>query len=191
MKKLLTVAAAGALALVMTSCFTLQGFSVLATSVQPGGKTKAQFVLRPAFTTKDKAKQFIMVGVPNSGALTVGKAIWGTNGKFGGPVPMSYTANLPTLVINEGACNSNGLDLANVTGITWKGFLTANVVGDRGRVDTKVIVQAIVKAIASATESNYTVIGVTGRYQDQDSNGPDPGDLWSCTGTASVSLYVK
>lgn len=192
MKKLLIVAVAGVMALLLSSCFVLQGFSVLATSVTPGGKTKAQFVLHPGSTTGEKQKVFVMVGVPTGGALTVGKATWGTNGKFGGPFAMSATANLPGLVTAEGACNSNGLNIAEVTGIVWKGFLTPNKVNDRGLVDQKAIVQAIVKASAgAATDTSYSVLGASGQFIDLDSNGPDTGDFFGCTGITSVSLYVK
>lgn len=191
MRKAVIVGVAGLMALLLSSCFMMQGFSVLATSVQQGKATKAQFVLRPASTTANKEKQFVIVGVPTGGDLIVGKAVWGTNGKFGGPYNMSVTANLPGLVASEGACNSNGLNFASVTNIAWKGFLTPNKVGDKGQVSSKVVVQAVVKAAADAgVDSNYTVLGVTGQFVDNDANGPDTGDFFGCTGIASVSLYV-
>ena len=47
MKSLGMLAMGATMALLLRSCFVLQGFSVLATSVRPRGSTKAQFVLHP------------------------------------------------------------------------------------------------------------------------------------------------
>lgn len=192
MKKFLIVAVAGVMALLLSSCFVMQGFSVKATSLVPGKGTKAVFVLHPASTTATKYYEFVLVGVDDGGDLSVGKAKWGTNGTFGGPFAMSYRASLDDLVATDGTCSSYGFNFASVTGITWKGFLTPNLVNDKGRVDTKVVVQVGVKAAAGAASGSEPVIGVSGWYQDVNDDGNlDAGDVYFCTGSSSVSLYVK
>lgn len=192
MKKLLIVPVAGLMVLLLSSCFVMQGFSVSATSVVPGKGTKAQFVLHPASTSASKYYEFVIVGVDDGGDLAVGKATWGTNGKFGGPLAMSYRSNLDDFVASDGSCSNYGFTFSSATGVTWKGFLTPNQVNDKGKVDTKVVVQVGVKASSSATSGAEPVIGVSGSYQDLDEDGNlSAGDIYFCTGMSSVTLYVK
>ena len=203
MKKILVSGVmAGTLALLLSSCFVLQGFSILATSLHRGDKTKAQFVLHPAQEAAmyqgeniRNRYQFILVGVPTGGDLTVGKATWGTNGKFGGPFNMPRSgalsgANAATTIQNT--CEANGLNFDAITGMAWKGFMTPNPVNDHGRVDVKSIVQVVVKAAADATRNtSYLVFGITGGWGDLNDDGiVNNGDFFWCTGIASSNVYV-
>jgi hypothetical protein len=191
--KIALLGLAASLAFVLTSCFVMQGFVLLASSVSPGGKTTARFHLRPASTERDRGRVFVLVGVSTGGDVTVGKATWGTNGKFAGPLPMQASGTLAGFVENDGLCSSNGIDFSNVTNIAWKGFTTPKAISDRGLVTQKAIVDVVVRAAASAgTDENYAVIGVSGAWED-DGDGvvEDADDLYVCTGGASTTLYVR
>jgi hypothetical protein len=200
MKRLGMLAMGGTLALLLSSCFVLQGFSLQATSVRPGNATKAQFVLHPMQVAKEfdstgisirTGYQFVVVGVPSSNDLTIGKAIWGTNGKFGGPQNMIASTALPSAMATAG-CSSNGLDFASITNTTWKGFLTANPINDKGLVDDKAIVQVGIKAKASAaTATSNAIFGIQGTWVDDGDGFMNSADNFYCMGIASSTLYVK
>ena len=200
MKRLGMLAIGGTLALLLSSCFVLQGFSLQATSVRPGNSTKAQFVLHPMQTAKTAEGtgipirtnyQFVVVGVPDSNDLVVGKATWGTNGKFGGPQNMLASTALPGAMATSG-CSSNGLDFASITNTTWKGFLTQGPINDRGLVDDKAIVQVGIKAKASAaTATSNAIFGIQGTWVDDGDGFLNSADDFFCMGIASSTLYVK
>jgi hypothetical protein len=195
-KKLWFGAMAAGLALVTTACFSLQGFSVQDSSLSPGQATKIQFVERPTMpAVKDKSFQFVLIGM-NSSSLGLGKAVWGTNGRFGGPLTMAASVPLATSATSPGECSGAGTDLSAMTGITWKAYLTPVKIADKGLVDRVAVTQVNLKAKASATpDSLVRVIGVSGAWYDNSSTGtvgvPDTGDGYACSGLAIVSVYVK
>jgi hypothetical protein len=180
------------LALLLSGCFILQGFWVVANSVVAGGKgTKAVFQLHPSAATGDTGYQFFLVGVDDGNDLTVGKAKWGTNSTFGGPYALPVSNPLAAAVDASGDCVSNGFDFGDVTGVTWKGFITPAPVNDRNKVNKDLLVTAGIKADAAATEGDYPVIGVTGVWIDDDGSGtPSGGDIFYCSGVSQVNLSV-
>lgn len=183
---------AAALALLTASCFTLQSFSVLATSVVPGGSTKAQFILHPATTTPDKGYQFIVVGVPTGGNLKVGSAKWDTGGAFGGPITMPVSSTLPGAMATAGTCSASGLAFSSVTNVQWKAFITTAQVRDRGLVDKKTTTLVSLKAASTAgADTSYGVFGVTGKWIDDGDGIVNAADTFFCTGIATGGLYVK
>ena len=63
-RKTLLPLSAMPMALLLSSCFVLQGFWINATSIVAGGKaTKATFEIHADSTTKDNGYQFFLVGV--------------------------------------------------------------------------------------------------------------------------------
>jgi hypothetical protein len=197
MKKLVTTIGILAMVFVLSSClFVLKGFSVKANSLSPGETTKAQFVLQPYSTEALKQFQFVMVGVDDTADLAVGKATWGTNGKFTGPVPMTSEPALPGVLTTAGYCSNAGLDLSDLSGITFRGFLTPTKVSNKGLVDQKAIVQVVLRTKAAASlDQSHTIVGVTGMWVDNTGSGtlgaPDLQDTFYCTGISTSSLYVK
>jgi hypothetical protein len=202
MKKLAMVAMGAAMAFLLSSCFVLQGFSVLANSVRPGNSTKAQFVLHPFQEAREYPPggggvairtnyQFVVVGVPTSGDLTVGGATWGTNGSFGGPQAMHASAALPAAMDSAG-CSSNGLDFSSISNTTWKGFLTLAPINDKGAVNDEAVVKVVIKAKASAaTATSNAIFGVQGTWTDDGDGVVNDADTFTCMGIASSSLYVR
>lgn len=191
MRRILLVAMSAGLALVLTGCFAMQGFVLLASSIVAGDKTKAQFTLRPFEAAENRNFQFVVVGVPTGGDLAVGKAIWGANGKFGGPVGMPVFPGMGATLASSGQCDSNGLDFAAITGTKWKAFMTSSKVNDHGNVAQPSIVNVTVRAKSTAgTDTNYKVFGVTGVWIDDGDDIVEAGDTWYCTGIASTALYV-
>jgi hypothetical protein len=190
-KKTLLALSAVPLTLLLSSCFVLQAFSVTSTSIHPGKTTKAVFKLHAFSTTKDKGYQFVVVGVDDGNDLKAQSTKWGTNGTAGGPFTMSASSGLATAIADSGDCVSNGFDFSAVTGITWRGYMTPNKVADKGKVNTEVIVQTTIKAIADAPENEYQVLGVTGKWLD-DGDGiiESDEDSFFCTGFGDVGLYV-
>ncbi|HEX6131661.1 MAG TPA: hypothetical protein VF044_08000, partial [Actinomycetota bacterium] len=151
-KALAGVAVAGSLAVFLASCgFGLQAFSLLAGSLEPGDKTIARFALRPLTEEKEKLHQFVLVGVPTDGDVTVGKATWGTNGKFAGPLKMPVSPDLASTLVAEGTCGSSGLQFEDITGMKWKGFTTPKKIADRGLVGQKATTDVVVRAKSTAT----------------------------------------
>jgi hypothetical protein len=199
MKKLVTAAGIAAMAFMLSSCFVLQGFSILATSLNPGQGTKVQFVLHPLQEEREylgtpiRTKyQFVIVGVPDTGDLTIGKATWGTNGKFGGPQGMPASSALATTLSMNSECVSNGLDLSSITGVNWKGFITLNPINDKGAVDQKAVVQVNLRAAADATAATSNVVfGAMGSWQDDGNGTIGTEDTFWCMGIATSSVYVK
>lgn len=192
MRKALFMVSAASLAFLLTSCFVMQGFSLLAGAVDAGGKTKAQFVQRPLTTAEERDFQFVVVGVPDDGNLTIGSATWDVKGAFSGPVPMAAVAGLPAAMATVGTCTSSGLAFESITGTTWKAFMTPTKVRTQGLVDTSTISQVVVKATAGATTgTNYNVFGVAGVWYDDGDGGVDVDDTFACSGIASAMLYVR
>ncbi len=191
-KKIMVVALVGVLALLSTSClFSMQGFTVLKGKINAGDSTKAQFILHPTSTTKYKEYQFVLVGTDNPGVLSVKKATWGTNGKFGGPVNMPSSNSLAGTLVTDGGCQSSGLAFGEMTGITWKGFFTISEVANKGKPAQKVIVQVGLKAANDATDTIVGVAGVTGMWSDTGNGVPGAEDTFVCTGIASTSVWVE
>ena len=135
----------------------------------------------------------MVVGVPDGGDLTIAGTKWGTNGTAGGPYAMANSPALAPQMDASGDCSSNGFDFSSVTGVTWKGFMTPNQVADKGKVNTSVIVQTGIKATAGAqTGVDYQVLGVTGKWIDDDDSGTiTMDDIFACTGFGLVNVYVR
>jgi hypothetical protein len=183
---------AAVLPLVLSSCFVLQSFGVVAGTLTEGSKTTARFTLRPNSEAPDTSYQFIVVGVDDPAQLGIGKATWGATGTFGGPVPMVARSGLPAALTAD-ACGASGLSFDQITGMTWKGFTTATVVNDKGKVGRAAVVDVVLSAKTTGTTRRQTVIGVTGVWLDDgdgvvESNGDD---VYRCTGIATSSVYIE
>lgn len=177
------------MALLLSSCFLMSGFWLQANSIPAGGKgTKATFEVRPSREGGDNNYQFFLVGVDDGNDLKVTKATWGTNGAFGGPYPLGVSADLATVIGAD--CQSNGFNLADASGVTWKGFVTPSAINDRNKVNKDLLVQVGIKAIAGATTGDWPVIGVTGAWADDGDGTPEPSDNFLCTGVSQVFLNV-
>jgi hypothetical protein len=192
-KKLLLVLGTGALAILMSSCFLLQSFTILDYTVARGQLTKARFNIRPSHEDPGaqlRAYQFVLVGVTTPD-ISVGKAVWGSNSQFNGPLTMGANGAIATSIGSD--CSSNGLNYNSITGITWKGYLTPQKINDRGLVEKKAVVDVNIKAKASASVgSSYTVMGIAGAWTDvNDDQTVDPGDSFICWGIGTSGLYVK
>jgi hypothetical protein len=191
-KKIVLVGLAASMAFLISCGFTLKGFVLLKASLSPGEKTTARFTLRPFDEDKDRFHQFVLVGVTTGGDIAVGKATWGKNGKFGGPLPMPVASNLAATLDAENSCTSNGLAFDDITGIVWKGFVTPKKIADRGLVGQNAITDVIVKAKATAgTETNYAVVGVSGVWDDDGDGSVGTEDSFLCSGIAQTTLYVN
>lgn len=190
-RKTLLALTAVPLALLLSSCFTLQGFWIVANSIEAGGQaTKATFQITPVRGSGDAAHQFFLIGVADSNDLQAGKGTWGTNHVFGGPYQLGVVGNLATIIGDQ--CSSNGFNLGDVTGMTFKGYVTPNVVNDKNKVNKDVLVQIGLKAVnGPGTEP---VIGVTGMWIDDDVDGvvgaPDSEDAFLCSGVSQVFVDV-
>ena len=182
---------ATALVFLLSSCFALQSFTVLDYIIAPGQKTTAQFVLRPmSAANKNNVPRFVIVGVPSGDNLTIGKATWGTNGTFKGPVPMAANGAILTSIGTQ--CEQAGLNFADVTGTDWKAFLTPENIPDGGKTAKKAVVQVSIKAAADAsTGVNYAVVGVSGDWLDDGDDAVGPEDGFVCFGIATSSVLVK
>ncbi len=177
------------LALVLSGCFVLQGFWIKSNTIAAGEKgTKAVFQIQPLKGSGDTAYQFFLVGVDDANDLKATKGKWGVNGVFGGPYPLPGSSNLASII--GGDCTSNGFNLADVTGMTWKGFVTPEPVNDRNKVKKDVIVEVGLKAVASATAGAEPVIGVTGAWGDDGDGVPEASDAFYCTGVSQVWVDV-
>jgi len=167
---------------------------VLDGSLRPGEKTIARFTVRPATGEPERVYQFVVVGVPNGGNLNVGKAIWGTNGKFGGPKKMPVSPALPTAMQTADTCGQSGFSFSEVTGTKWKAFLLR--VRTKGKVNQTARIDVTVKAPPGATGgAAYQVLGVTGVWVDQTGSGDvgevDSGDTFICSGIGTSSIWVR
>ena len=188
-KKLFRSLMAVPLVVLLSGClFMLQGFVVLDGHIEPGSKTKARFTLRPATTNNDRIYQFVVVGVDDGADLKVGKAKWGTNGKFGGPRRMPVSAPLPAALGASGGCIVSGFNFGNVTDTTWKGFILQ--VRTKGKVKQTATVDVVIKAAQGATAGSEPVIGVTGSWADNGDGIVSGADTFVCSGASTSSVYV-
>ena len=185
----------GAVALLLSGCFMLQGFVVLDYTLSPGQKTKARFTLRPSNFDQEVAGisgpqyEFVVIGVANSSELAVTTAKWGTNGDFLGPLAMP--ANGTLLAAMEGTCNGNGINFGDITGITWKLFVTPVKINDRNRYERKAVVEVGIKAKATATAGNEEeILGVAGEWFDDGDDAPDAGDVYLCEGIETGVVHI-
>jgi hypothetical protein len=195
-KKLLRGLVAVPLVLLLSGClFVMQGFAVLDASLSPGQKTLARFTVRPLTADPDlRVWQFVVVGVATSSDVTMGKAVWGTNGKFGGPKKMPVSPDLPAAMQSADTCNATGFSFSDVTGMRWKAFLLR--VRSKGKVNQTAQVDVTLKVPPSADRGQLTqVLGVTGIWVDDPSNGTvgevDDEDTFTCGGLSTSSLRVK
>jgi hypothetical protein len=188
-RKTLLLLTALPMALLLSSCFVMQGFWINANSIVAGGKaTKATFQIHALKGSGDTAYQFFLIGVSDTDDLKAGKATWGTNHVYGGPYPLHGQADLATIIGSD--CQSNGFDLSEVTGITWRGYLTPTPINDKNKVNMDVMVQVGLKAVADATASAEPVIGVTGAWSDDGNGVPEASDSFICTGVSQVFVTV-
>jgi hypothetical protein len=194
---------AAGMAILLSSCFVLQSFGILATSLRRGEKTKAQFVLHPMQEAAQYAGepirnryQFMVVGVPDTdpNPLRILGAVWATNGRFGGPAPMVVSSALPLAMRDSGTCFASGLtfvDLYDSGELVFKAFLTNGPVNDHGKVDVKSIVQVGLRATPDAPRNaSYPVFGVTGGWADDGDGVVNGADVFWCTGIASSNVYT-
>ena len=193
MKRKLLLPLAGAMALLMSSCFFVTSFTIVDYTLDIGQTTKARFTLRPSFEAEGswlRAYQFVLVGVSDTSAIAVGKGVWGTNGKFNGPLTMSVNGAIDDSIGSQ--CSSNGLSFNEITGMTWKGYLTPQKVNDRGLVEQKAVVDVNIKAKAGAsTGTAYQVMGIAGAWIDDGDDIVNGTDTFFCWGFGTSALYVK
>jgi hypothetical protein len=199
MRKKLLGFAAIPLVIVLSSCFTMTSFSVLKVALAPGGKTTARFTVHPHMAEANppysKAYQFVLVGVSNgvqSGnpALSVGKAKWGANGKFGGPQGMPVSSNLASAIGTD--CDTAGFDFSGVSGsVTWKGFMTLNKIADKQKVGTSTTIDVAIKAISAAAHGDMVlVVGATGAWIDDGDGVVNSSDEFDCSGNATTWVNI-
>jgi hypothetical protein len=194
-KKLSFALGVGVLTLLMSSCFVLQSFTVLDRTLTAGQGTKVRFTLRPTsqFLVPGPQFVFVIVGVPTGGEMVVGKATWGTNGLFRGPLPMPVSGALVAAMGSpDSACSRNGIDLADITNITWKAFITPQKIGDGDFFERKAVAEVNIKATTGATTgTDHIVIGISGEWQDINTDDiVNAGDGFDCSGIASSPVYV-
>lgn len=158
-------------------------------TLSPGDKTKARFTLRPATTDKTRVFQFVVVGVDDGGNLGVGRATWGTNGRFGGPRTMPQSGPLPAAMAAGGDCVTSGLSFTAITNVTWKAFMIE--IRTRGKVNLNAIVDVVVKARPGATVGVYPVVGVTGIWLDDGDGVVNAADQFACSGMATSTVNVS
>ena len=157
-----------ALSLLLSGCFMLQSFTLLDYTLSPGQVTKARFTLRPSnfeqITGLPGAQfEFVVIGVADDSELAVTTAKWGTNGSFGGPLTMP--ANGTLLAAMASSCSGDGINFNDITGITWKLFVTPIEIADRNRYEQKAVVEVNIKAKAAATVGNEEeILGVAGEW---------------------------
>jgi hypothetical protein len=188
-RKTLLLLTALPMALLLSSCFVMQGFWINANSIVAGGKaTKATFQIHALRGSGDTAYQFFLIGVADSNDLKAGKATWGTNHVYGGPYPLPAQADLASIIGSD--CQSNGFDLAEVTGITWRGYRTPTEINDKNKVNKDVMIQVGIKAVDGATAGDEPVIGVTGAWADDGDGVPEASDSFICTGVSQVFVNV-
>lgn len=191
---------AAALAFALSSCWALQSFNVLDYTLNPGQTTKARFVLRDAAGDAIGHRVFVLVGigpVSSNQATDIGvpNATWGTNGVFGGPQSMVVENNIITALGTD--CTGNGLNFADITSVQWKAFATPTNKNDKNQFETKIVIEATLKARAAAVDpgTNYSVWGVVGSWVDDgDGNPEDSGsteDNYNCWGIASSAVLIN
>ncbi|HWL91211.1 MAG TPA: hypothetical protein VNP90_07580 [Actinomycetota bacterium] len=202
-KKLGFVVGAMALTFVLSSCWVLQSFTIADYTLTPGQTTKARFTLRPmgsayapVFTG---ARQFVVVGVGAIGGqntdIAVSNARWGTNGQFGGPVPMGVANGIVTSLA-PGDCAQSGLDFTDISGVLWKAFATPTNKNDQGKVERRSVVEVALRAKATAVDvgENYTIMGVAGAWKDDGDGTPEPeasGDQYVCWAIVTASVHAR
>jgi hypothetical protein len=182
----------------LSSCFMLNGFILLDYTLKPTQVTKARFTLRA--TSFESANpdgfrgaqyEFVLVGVTTDGGLVSQTARWGTTGTFGGPMTMASNGTLLTAVMSSG-CGSNGLDVNEITGMTFKAYVTPQKIGDGNKFEQKAIVEVGIKAKADATPGNeWNVIGVAGQWWDDGDDTPESGpDIFFCHGIGTSRARI-
>ena len=193
MRKRLLGLVALPLVLVLSSCFTLQKFSLLKGALAPGSSTTAEFTVRPASSQStgfNKLYQFVLVGVDTPADVTVGKARWGVNGKFGGPQSMPVSSALSGAIGTD--CDTSGFSFSGLSGsVTWKGFVTLNPIADKRAVTKTSVIDVGIKATSGATpDDTVNVVGLTGAWVDDGDGIINAPDSFVCTGNASTSIFI-
>ncbi len=189
MRKFLTVAGVGALAFLLSSCFTLQGFSIKVGALKPGKSTLIAVTVHPASSTPSREYQFVLIGVDEPTDLSAGNAIWGTNGNFGGPKPMVVAPGMYASVGTD--CDGGSFTLSALGSLTWKGYVTQTKVRDKGLVAQSAVIQIGLKAKkAAASHDVVEVVGVTGVWGDTTGDGVSPDDTFACTGNGSGAVNI-
>jgi hypothetical protein len=131
-----------------------------------------------------------MIGVDHPGDIGVGKAVWGTNKKFGGPLGMFVSVPLATSLGSQ--CQANGLNFNTITGMTWKSFVTPHGIADKGLVAQKAVSTVALKAKSAATSGDTVgVVGIAGVWVDDGSGTLGPEDIFFCTGISTSSIYIQ
>ena len=127
-RKTLLALSAVPLALLLSSCFALQGFWIVANTIEAGGQaTKATFEITPRPTAQDDSGSPILPGRcrRRQRPRRPGRALGHEQHVFGGPYPLARRrpTSRPS---SETNARSNGFNLGDVTGVTFKGYVTPN-----------------------------------------------------------------
>jgi hypothetical protein len=186
-----------AVAFLLSSCFVLQGFVILDSSLAPGHATKVRFTLRPSNADNQIGPpvtgpqyEFVIVGVPDTGDLTAQKAKWGTNGKFGGPMTMAANGALIAAIGSQ--CGANGLNLQDMTNMTFKSYVTPTKIADGNKFSRSAVVEVGVKAQTDASPGdNWQVVGIAGEWIDDGDDVPEGSDLFGCGGMGFGVIHIQ
>jgi hypothetical protein len=196
-KKISLSVGTAALAILLSSCFVLQGFVILDYSLSPGKATKVRFTLRPSNfdnligpPATGAQYEFVIVGVPDTGDLTAQKAKWGTNGKFGGPMTMA--ANGALIAAMGSQCSANGLNLQDMTNMTFKTYVTPSKIGDGNKFSKSSVVEVGIKAQSDASPGdNWQVVGIAGEWVDDGDDIPNGSDFFGCEGMGFGVVHIQ
>jgi hypothetical protein len=192
-----------ALTFVLSSCWVMQSFVIGDYTLTPGQTTKAKLTLRPMGSDYALTgyRQFLMIGVSSIAIgedtdIGVSGARWGVNGQFGGPLPMGIENGIATSLA-PGECAQSGLDFTDVTGHLWKAFATTTNRNDQGKVESKSVMEVILKAKAAEVNvgENYSIVAVAGAWHDDGDGTPEDAastdDSYICWGIATASVHAR
>ncbi len=176
------------MALLTSSCFAMRQFYWSNPNPASGGSTFAVQKMYPYSAVSIDTYQFVMVGWDDAG-ISTSKRRFDITGNYGGPYVMIQDNTLRNILLGGGKCVSRGIDVADITDLTWKLFRTSETITTGADNEGKVARQSMRINFPTGTDV-YDFVFVTGAWSDDDDGIPEATDTFVCTGLAFTTIPV-
>jgi hypothetical protein len=184
--------------LLFSACFQVRGFRVGPKDLAPGETAKIKLTFTPmGLDWAADHKVVVLVGLNRLDFR--GISDFDIKGLWGGPFTVSNNTALRDHLLTPGVCTSFGIDVSDVTGMTWRAYATNDVVPATGLTAAELLIKARLNVQVDRSpgtpngEAGHFLV-LSGWWADAGNDGVySAGEAAVCTGAvlASVSFVAS
>jgi len=181
-----------AFSLVTSACFQIKYFKMTPQALSPGATGAIRLDLHRLSGDEQNTNgyTFILIGYENTKVKLNAVGQFDVFGNFGGPFTRVNDNALKNHLRTAGNCVANGIDAANVTGMTaWRAYrTTAKMDSTAGGMNDPFMLKLKFQRLFADNSKRANFVVFTGTWADLDDNGVvSGGDATVCAGISFAS----